>query len=214
MTIDRDRPTRPLDLTLGVTGGSGAGFAAAALRALAGNPRVGQVRLVFSDHVWDNLRAESGESDAGVDALRERFLAVPEGREKITVYDSRDMAAPISSGSHRSDGMVVLPCSMSSLAAIANGMSSTLTHRAADVTLKQGRKLLLCVRESPYNLVHLENMVRAARAGAVIVPVTVLLYQRPTGVDDIIRLFVCRVLDLLGLDPADMPRWKGLPGNS
>ena len=168
MTIDRDRPTRPLDLTLGVTGGSGAGFAAAALRALAGHPRVGQVRLVFSDHVWDNLRAEGGEGDvtrASVDALRERFLAVPEGREKITVYDPRDMAAPISSGSHRSDGMVVLPCSMSSLAAIANGMSSTLIHRAADVTLKQRRKLLLCVRESPYNLVHLENMVRAARAG-------------------------------------------------
>ncbi len=214
MTIDRDRPTRPLDLTLGVTGGSGAGFAAAALRALAGNPRVGQVRLVFSDHVWDNLRAEGDVARASVDDLRERFLAVPEGREKITVYGSRDMAAPISSGSHRSDGMVVLPCSMSSLAAIANGTSSTLTHRAADVTLKQCRKLLLCVRESPYNLVHLENMVRAARAGAVIVPVTVLLYQRPAGVDDIIRLFVCRVLDLLGLDPADMPRWKGLPGNS
>ncbi len=139
---------------------------------------------------------------------------MPEGRAKITVYGPRDMAAPISSGSHRSDGMVVLPCSMSSLAAIANGTSSTLTHRAADVTLKQCRKLLLCVRESPYNLVHLENMVRAARAGAVIVPVTVLLYQRPAGVDDIIRLFVCRVLDLLGLDPADMPRWKGLPGKS
>jgi 4-hydroxy-3-polyprenylbenzoate decarboxylase len=205
---------RPLDLTLGVTGGSGAGFAAAALRALAGHPRVGQVRLVFSDHVWDNLRAECGEADAGVEALRERFLAVPEGREKITVHDVRDMAAPISSGSHRSDGMVVLPCSMSSLAAIANGTSSTLTHRAADVTLKQCRKLLLCVRESPYNLVHLENMVRAARAGAVIVPVTVLLYQRPTGVDDIIRLYVGRVLDLLGLDPADMPRWQGLPRNS
>ena len=84
----------------------------------------------------------------------------------------------------------------------------------ADYELVTGRKLLLCVRESPYNLVHLENMVRAARAGAVIVPVTVLLYQRPAGVDDIIRLFVCRVLDLLGLDPADMPRWKGLPGNS
>ncbi len=214
MTIDRERPIRPPDLTLGVTGGSGAGFAAAALRALPGNPQVGQVRLVFSDHVWDNLRAESGESDASVDDLRESFLAVPEGHEKITVYGPRDMAAPISSGSHRSDGMVVLPCSMSSLAAIANGTSSTLTHRAADVTLKQCRKLLLCVRESPYNLVHLENMVRAARAGAVIVPVTVLLYQRPAGVDDIIRLFVCRVLDLLGLDPADMPRWKGLPGNS
>jgi len=205
---------RLLDLTLGVTGGSGAGFAAAALRALAGHPRVGQLRLVFSDHVWDNLRAESGTPEASIDELRQRFLAVPEGREKISVYGSRDMAAPISSGSHRSDGMVVLPCSMSSLAAIANGTSSTLTHRAADVTLKQGRKLLLCVRESPYNLVHLENMVRVARAGAIIVPVTVLLYQRPSSVDDIIRLFVDRVLDLLGLEPADMPRWQGLSQSS
>lgn len=205
---------RLLDLTLGVTGGSGTGFAAAALRALAGHPRVGQLRLVFSDHVWDNLRAESGTPEASIDDLRQRFLAVPEGREKISVYGSRDMAAPISSGSHRSDGMVVLPCSMSSLAAIANGTSSTLTHRAADVTLKQCRKLLLCVRESPYNLVHLENMVRVARAGAVIVPVTVLLYQRPSSVDDIIRLFVDRVLDLLGLEPEDMPRWQGLSRSS
>jgi 4-hydroxy-3-polyprenylbenzoate decarboxylase len=201
---------RKLDLTLGVTGASGAGFAAAALRALCGHPRVGVVRLVFSDHVWDNLRAESGRADASSEALREEFLAAPEGRDKIVVHGSREMAAPISSGSHRSDGCVVLPCSMSSLAAIANGTSTTLIHRAADVALKQRRPLILCVRESPYNLIHLENMTRAARAGASVVPLTVALYQRPESVDDIIHANVGRVLDLLGLDPADMPRWKGL----
>jgi 4-hydroxy-3-polyprenylbenzoate decarboxylase len=201
---------RPLDLTLGVTGASGACFAVAALRSLAGHARVKQLRVVFSDYAWDNLRAETGPVDAGREELQERFLAVPRGREKILVYGSRDMAAPISSGSHRSDGMVVIPCSMSTLAAIANGTSSTLTHRAADVALKQRRPLLLCVRESPYNLVHLENMVRAARAGATILPVTILPYNRPLSTSDVIEQFVGRMMDLLDLDPPDLPRWKGL----
>ena len=199
-----------LDLNLGITGASGARFGAVALRALAGHPRVEHLRVVFSDYAWDNLRAETGRIGSDPEALREFFLDVPAGREKIVVYPSRDMAAPISSGSHRSDGMVVLPCSMSSLAAIASGNGSTLIHRAADVALKQRRPLLLCVRESPYNLVHLENMARAARAGATIVPVTVMLYNRPASVDDVIEHFVGRVLDLLGLDPADLPRWTGL----
>ena len=95
-------------------------------------------------------------------------------------------------------------------ASIANGTSSTLTHRAADVALKQRRPLLLCVRESPYNLVHLENMVRAARAGATIFPVTILPYNRPVSTSDVIEQFVGRMMDLLGLDPPNLPRWKGL----
>ncbi len=204
---------RKFDLTLGVTGGSGAGFAAAALRALAAHPDVATVRLVLSDYVWDNLRAETGETEATSADLKARFLDVPLGGDKIVVHDVREMAAPISSGSHRSDGMVVLPCSMSSLAAIAAGTSTTLIHRAADVCLKQKRRLLLCVRESPYSLIHVENMARAARAGATIMPVTVTLYNRPTSIDDIIQLFVGRVLDVLGLDITGMPRWQGLgPG--
>ena len=89
--------------------------------------------------------------------------------------------------------------------------SSALIHRAADVTLKQNRPLVLCVRESPYSLIHLENMARAARAGALIVPVTVMLYNRPASIDDVIGHFVGRVLDLLGLEPEGLPRWEGLP---
>ena len=211
--MDTQTSQRKLDLTLGVTGGSGAGFAAAALAALAAHPEVGTVRTVFSDYVWDNLRAETGEMAATSSDLQARFLAVPVGREKIVVHDVREMAAPISSGSHRSDAMVVLPCSMSSLAAIAAGTSTTLIHRAADVCLKQGRQLVLCVRESPYSLIHVENMARVARAGATIMPVTVTLYNRPTSIDDVIQLFVGRVLDVLGLDVEGLPRWQGLgPG--
>lgn len=199
-----------MDLNLGVTGASGARFAAAALRALVAHPGVARVRLVVSEHAWDNLRAETGRPDAGREELEEMLLGA--GGEKVVRYGPRQMAAPISSGSHRSDGMIVLPCSMATLAAIAAGVGTSLIHRAADVTLKQRRPLLLCIRESPYNLVHLENMSRAARAGATIVPVTVMLYNRPASVDDVIGQFVGRVLDLLGLDPADLPRWKGLEG--
>ena len=197
-----------LDLNFGVTGASGSRFAAAALRSLCEHPRVDRVRLVVSDHAWDNLRAETGRAGATVAELQESLLGP--AREKIISYGSRDMAAAISSGSHRSDGMVVLPCSMASLAAIAGGAGTTLIHRAADVTLKQRRPLLLCVRESPYNLVHLENMTRATRAGATIVPITVMLYNRPASVDEVIEQFSGRVLDLLGLPPAGLPRWKGL----
>jgi len=203
--------TEPLrDLNLGITGASGARFAVAALRALAGDRRVGRVRVVVSEHAWDNLRAELGTPAAARDDLQAHLLGVPAGREKITLYGTGEMAAPISSGSHLSDGMVVLPCSVATLAAIASGVGTNLIHRAADVTLKQRRPLLLCVRESPYSLIHLENMERAARAGASIVPVTVMLYHRPGTVDEVIEQYVGRVLDLLGLGPDGLRRWAGL----
>lgn len=200
----------PRDLNLGVTGASGARFAASALRALAAHPSVGRVRVVVSEHAWDNLRAELGEPGASRADLEARLFGVPAGAEKIVRYGSGDMAAPISSGSHPSDGMIVLPCSVATLAAIASGVGTNLIHRAADVALKQRRPLLLCVRESPYSPVHLDNMQRAARAGALVVPITVMLYARPASVDDVIEQFVGRVLDLLSLAPPGLPRWAGL----
>jgi 4-hydroxy-3-polyprenylbenzoate decarboxylase len=200
-----------LDLNLGVTGASGARLAAAAVRAFGADPQVGRLRVVISEHAWDNLRAELGRPGASREELEEALLGPRGGREKIVRHGAGEMAAPIASGSHRSDGMVVLPCSMASLAAIAQGVGTNLIHRAADVALKQRRPLLLCVRESPYNLVHLDNMVRAARAGATIVPVTLMLYQRPATVEAAIDQFVARVLDLLGLEPAGLVRWSGLP---
>ncbi|MGD8374515.1 MAG: UbiX family flavin prenyltransferase [Acidobacteriota bacterium] len=202
--------TTPLDLTLGVTGASGARFAGAVLRDLAAHPDVGTIRLVISEHAWDNLRAELGRPQAAREELEEHLLAVPEGRGKIVRHGKTEMAAPISSGSHRSHGMIVLPCSMASLGAIAQGAGTSLVHRAADVALKQRRPLLLCVRESPYSVIHLENMVRAARAGATIVPITVMLYSRPASVEEVIDQFAARVLDLLGLEGGRLKRWDGL----
>ena len=198
------------DLTLGITGASGARFAATALRALAAHPQVGVVRVVLSDPVWDNLRAELGKPDATREELERHLFDIPHGADKIVRHGPREMAAPPASGSHRSDGTLVLPCSMASLAAIANGTGTTLIHRAADVALKQRRPLLLGLRESPYNLVHVENMAKATRAGAILVPVTVMLYQRPASVEEVIDQYVGRVLDLLGLEPGDLPRWRGL----
>jgi len=200
-----------LDLNLGITGASGFRFGAAALRALAAHPRVARVRVVISDHAWDNFRAETGEAAASREQIETALFDLGEGAGKAVRYGAREMAAPIASGSHRSDGMVVLPCSMASLAAIAQGSGTTLIHRAADVALKQRRPLLLCVRESPYSDVHLENMARAARAGALIVPVTVMLYARPRSVEEVVDQFVGRVLDLLGLEASGLARWRGFP---
>ena len=203
-------PQAPLDLNLGVTGASGTRFAAALLRALASHRSVRSLHLVVSEHVWDNLRAELDRPDASREELERLLLDLPAGAEKVHRHGQTEMAAPIASGSHRSDGMVVLPCSMASLAAIAHGSGTSLIHRAADVTLKQRRPLLLCVRESPYNLIHLENMLRVARAGATIVPLTVTLYNRPGSVQEVIDQFIGRLMDLLGLESDHLARWRGI----
>lgn len=124
-------------------------------------------------------------------------------------YQPNDMGAAIASGSFRTDGMVVAPCSAKTLAAIAQGYGDSLLHRAADVVLKERRKLVLVVREAPLSDIHLENLLKVSRAGAVILPPMPAFYHRPTSVDDIIDHTVARVLDQFGLDLPGSPRWSG-----
>ena len=124
------------------------------------------------------------------------------------VYDVNDLSAPITSGSYPSSGMVVIPCSTKTLAAIANGYSQNLIHRSAEVMLKEKRPLVICPRETPLNQIHLENMYRLARAGAIIFPLSPPFYHKPKTIDDLVNQIVGKILDLFNIESKLLKRWK------
>jgi 4-hydroxy-3-polyprenylbenzoate decarboxylase len=193
-----------MNLTIAVTGASGAVFGRELLRALEADERVSQVHFVASQH---SLRVMAEElSLSGRNDLLEKLLGAKP--TKTVQHSDADIGAPIASGSYPSSGMIVLPCSMGTLAAIANGMSDSLIARAADVTLKERRPLILCVRETPFNRIHLRNMTLAAEAGAVIFPVIPSFYNRPVDSAEMARQFVCRVLAHIGLPQPGAFVWK------
>src|SRR5579871_6730459 len=193
-----------MQLTLAITGASGAVFAREALRALEADERVSRVHFVASENSLRVLAEELGIS--GRNGLVEKLLgATP---SKIVQYSDSDIGAAIASGSHPSDGMIVLPCSMGTLAAIANGLANSLIARAADVTLKERRPLILCVRETPFNRIHLRNMTLAAEAGATIFPCIPAFYNHPAGSEEMARQFAFRVLAHVGLPQPDAYVWK------
>jgi len=154
-------------------------------------------------------REELGLDGESVEEFRRAFT--PEGRETIRWLAEDDLAAPIASGSFPTAGMAIVPCSTGTLASIAHGVSRNLIHRAAEVTLKERRTLVLGMRESPLNLIQIENMRQATLAGAVVAPVTPLFYNRPVGMDEIVEQYTARVLDLLGLSHGIGKRWKADP---
>ncbi|WP_116964530.1 UbiX family flavin prenyltransferase [Fastidiosibacter lacustris] len=125
------------------------------------------------------------------------------------VYSNADIGAPLASGSYRTDGMLIIPASTKILAEVANGMGDSLITRAADVVLKERRKLILCLRETPFNLIHIENMKKATLAGAIIMPPVPAFYNHPQTLDDIISDFVYRTLDVFGLKLPEMKQWQG-----
>ncbi len=193
-----------MNLTLALTGASGAIFARELLRALEADSRVSRVHFVASENSLRVLAEElaiSGRND-----LLAKLLGAPPA--KTIQHPNTDIGAPIASGSYPSNGMVVLPCSMGTLAAIANGLADSLIARAADVTLKERRPLLLCVRETPFNRIHLRNMTLAAEAGATIFPCIPAFYNRPTDSTEMARQFVDRVLAHIGLPQPGAYVWK------
>ena len=193
-----------MNLTVAITGASGAVFCREALRALEADDRVAKVHLVPSENSLRVLAEELGV--AGRNGLLEKLLG---GAAKKTVQLSDgDIGASIASGSHPSNGMIVLPCSMGTLAAIANGLANSLIARAADVTLKERRPLILCVRETPFNRIHLRNMTLAAEAGATIFPCIPAFYNRPVDSDEMARQFADRVLAHIGLPQPGAYVWK------
>ena len=198
-------PTAPLTLTVAVTGASGSIFAKHLLDGLDHDERVATVNLIFSDSGLRVMAEELGVS--GRTDLVQKLLG--RASQKIRQQSNTDIGANIASGSYATDAMIVLPCSVGTLARIANGMAIQLIERAADVCLKERRPLILCVRETPLNLIHLRNMTLAAEAGATIFPVIPAFYFRPVSTDEIAHEFVNRVLAHVGLAQPGAYQWKG-----
>jgi 4-hydroxy-3-polyprenylbenzoate decarboxylase len=192
-----DRP-----IVVAITGASGAPYAVRLVEQLV--ERRQRVSLIVSDHGVRLLATEMGI--ASVEALREH-VGAERWDANIRVYDDRDRGAAPASGSALSAGMVICPCSMGTLSAIAVGASRSLVERAADVALKERRRLIVVPREAPYSAIHLENMLTLTRAGAVVMPASPGFYHRPTSIDDLVDFVVARVLDHLGVDHALVPRW-------
>ncbi len=198
-------------VTVGVTGASGAILAQKTLVLLEEDPRVGRVHLVVTEAGQRLFTEELSITSGDLKQLPSRILGHPVA--KIEVLPNKDVGASIASGSYAVDAMVVIPCSMGTLGAIASGISDDLVARAADVMLKEGRKLVLCVRDTPFNRVHLQNMLRAQQAGAVIMPAVPAFYHQPKTIDDLVTQYVCRVLAQIGLPQEKMYRWTGTPAS-
>ena len=194
-----------MNLTVAITGASGSIFGQRLLRALERDPRVSHVNFIASEN---SLRVIAEELQlSGRNELIAKFLGKPS--TKVQQLTESDIGAGPASGSYPSAGMIILPCSMGMLAGIANGLASNLIERAADVCLKERRPLILCVRETPFNKIHLRNMSLAADAGAVIFPVIPAFYNRPMDAAEMAEQFVCRVLGHIGLPQAEAYVWKG-----
>ncbi len=198
-------------VTVGVTGASGVILAQKTLALLEEDPRVARVHLVVTEAGQRLFAEELGIASGDLKQLPSRMLG--HAVAKIDVLPNKDVGASIASGSYAVDSMVVIPCSMGMLGAIAGGISDDLVARAADVMLKEGRKLVLCVRDTPFNRVHLENMLRAQQAGAVIMPAVPAFYHQPKTIDDLVTQYVCRVLAQIGLSQDQMYRWAGTPAS-
>lgn len=198
-------PFPPKNLTIATTGASGALFLRHLLRTVELDDRIQTVNFVASDSALRVMAAELELS--GRNNLVKQLLGKQSG--KIQSQGNADIGANVASGSYPADAMVVLPCSVGTLARIANGIASHLIERAADVCLKENRPLVLCLRETPLNKIHIRNMYRAADAGATIFPLIPAYYFLPATLDQMAHEFACRVLAHLGLPQPDAYHWKG-----
>jgi 4-hydroxy-3-polyprenylbenzoate decarboxylase len=195
-------------IALAITGASGALYAMRTLTALL--ERDCHVELVVSEYGRRLLRDELGDA-AAVDRLRE-FLVDKYGesarRGTYDLLSNKDLGASIASGSHDCEGMVIVPCSMKTLAGVAHGLSRNLVERAADVMLKERRRLVIVARETPMSLPQLKNMVLCAEAGAMIMPAMPAFYQMPKTLDDLADFMAGKILSALGFDQTLYPKWK------
>lgn len=189
-------------VVVGISGASGAAYALRLLALLLGGGR--EVHLVVSEY-GKRLLAD----EAGVTRLARESLAPGVSGGELVLHPNKDVGAVIASGSFRHDGMVVVPCSSTSLGAIATGSGSNLLTRAAMVTLKERRALIVCHRETPLSLVDIENMRSIARAGGIVCPTNPGFYLKPTRVEDLVDFMVGKVLDLLGIEHGLETRWGG-----
>ena len=191
-------------IVVGITGASGGPYAVRLLQALTAAHR--PISLIVSKYGWRLLATEAGIES--MDALRD-VVGIEAWASYVEVFSNDDRGAAPASGSSRTAGMIVCPCSMGTLSAIAVGASRSLIERAADVTLKEQRKLILVPRETPLSAIHLGNMLRLTRAGAVVMPAAPGFYHQPKAISDLVDFMVARMLDQLGVEQTLVSRWKG-----
>jgi flavin prenyltransferase len=194
MAANKDQARR---LVVAITGATGAIYGVRLLQHLSATPGV-ETHLVVSDAALLTLHQETGLQKRDVEALAH------------VVHRNRDIGASIASGSFQTDGMVIAPCSMKTLASVAHALSDNLIARAADVVLKERRRLVLMVRETPFNLAHLRNMTAVTEMGGVVFPPLPSFYHRPASIDEMVDHTVSRVIDLFGIEHALAPRWGGM----
>lgn len=193
------------NVTLAVTGAGGTRIARFVLESLVKDDRVGQVDLMVSAAGRKVIAHETGRNGVG-DAV-ELLLGAP--AQKVVAWDPEDLAGGPTSGSYPSWGMLVVPCALGVVGRVAAGTANTLIERAADVTLKERRPLLLCVRETPFNLIHLRNMTQVTEAGATVYPMIPTFYNVPNSVDQIYEEFTARLLGFIGLSQSDYYTYSG-----
>jgi 4-hydroxy-3-polyprenylbenzoate decarboxylase len=199
-----------MELTVAITGASGTIYAHRTLQLLAASGAVETINLIMSGTAATVAQVEMGANLREPDPAKiNEWLGLPADSKIIRFWRLDNFAAKPSSGSNKQEGMTIVPCSMGTLGAIASGAGTNLIHRAADVTLKEGRKLVLVPRETPYNAIHLENMLRLSRAGATIMPASPGFYHRPKSIDDLVDHLVYRILDQFDIPHSRKTQWTG-----
>lgn len=199
-----------MEITLAITGASGTIYAHRTLQLLAASGVVERINLIMSGTAATVAQVEMGVNLRDPDTAKiNAWLGLDAGSELIRYWRLDNLAAKPSSGSNKQAGMIVVPCSMGTLGAIASGAGTNLIHRAADVCLKEGRKLLLVPRETPFNAIHLENMLRLAHAGARILPASPGFYHRPKTIDDLVEHLCFRILDQFDIPHSKKSQWTG-----
>ncbi|MGB7202078.1 MAG: flavin prenyltransferase UbiX [Pyrinomonadaceae bacterium] len=199
-----------MELTVAITGASGTIYAQRTLALLAASGVVETINLIMSGTAATVAQVELGVNLKDADAAKiNEWLGLDVSSKLIRVWRLDNLAAKPSSGSNKQAGMIIVPCSMATLGAIASGAGTNLIHRAADVCLKEGRKLVLVPRETPYNAIHLENMLRLSRAGAQILPASPGFYHRPKTIDDLVEHLCFRILDQFDIPHSKKSQWTG-----
>ena len=199
-----------MELTLAITGASGTIYAFRTLQLLAASGAVETVNLIMSGTAATVAQVETGANlrDPNAEKINE-WLGLEKSSKVIRFWRLDNLAAKPASGSNKQIGMIIVPCSMGTLGAIASGAGTNLIHRAADVTLKEGRKLVIVPRETPYNAIHLENMLRLARAGAQILPASPGFYHRPQTIEELVEHLCFRILDQFDIPHSRKTQWTG-----
>lgn len=199
-----------MELTVGITGASGTIYAHRTLQLLAASGAVETINLIMSSTAATVAQVEMGTNLKDADGARfNDWLGLPADSRLIRLWRLDNLAAKPSSGSNKQAGMIIVPCSMGTLGAIASGAGTNLIHRAADVCLKEGRKLVVVPRETPYNAIHLENMLRLSRAGARILPASPGFYHRPKTIDELVEHLCNRILDQFDIPHGRGSQWTG-----